>query len=88
MTNIEKLINYFNRLGWFTGKAELIFKIENEFEGFYGKASEDWEKRASIEIIGIYDHQLKSFKIVGKRFETLDDVALQVLNEIAKHVEG
>jgi len=49
--NLIKLENKIQGLGWFSKQVQLIITLKSEFEGFYGKASEDWEKQVTIEII-------------------------------------
>ena len=64
----KKLINF----GWYGGKSNLlILTMEGEFEGFYGRATEAWEHRFSLEI-GRIEFDGKTFpgyKVVGKSWK-------------------
>ena len=83
-TNLQKLDRYISNLGWFTGTVTLIVTLENEFEGFYGKASETWETRIKIEIQSPDENICPNVNITGGRFDRIDDVAEKVLNIIEK----
>lgn len=77
-----ELENKIRNLGWFSGQVELLISLKSEFEGFYGKASEDWETRTTIEIKSPDETKIKNIKVVGTRFETINDVAKKVLNSL------
>ena len=85
MNNLEQLIKDFERIAWYTGKSNLKINIFGEFEGFYGKASEDWEHSIVIESNEVIDSAGEiiwpSLKVTGKRFEDLDSVAKRFLIE-------
>lgn len=83
MKNITSLEKMINSVGWFTGQLELKISIKSEFEGFYGKASEDWERQVTIEIICPKDLKFKSTKIVGNRFEGINEVAGRLMEEMS-----
>jgi hypothetical protein len=80
MKNIKELEIKIRNLGFFSGKIQLLISLTSEFEGFYGKASEDWEKQVVIEIKSSDESVIKSIKVFGKRFESIDDVAGRLLN--------
>lgn len=79
----RRLIN----MGWYSGRADLLtMKLEGEFEGFYGRASEAWEHRLTLEIgkIDFSKREFPGIKIVGKRmnrsFEDLAKEAYEYLD--------
>jgi hypothetical protein len=78
----KKLRNY----SWYSGESDLlILKIEGEFEGFYGRASESWENRYSLEIgkINFTKNPFPGYKVVGRRYnKSWDDLAKQALDWI------
>ena len=80
--HIQKLEAFVSSLGWFSKTLKLIITLENEFEGFYGKASETWETRIKIEIQSPDENICPNVSITGNRFDTIDDVAKAVLNYI------
>ena len=82
MDNLMKLENKIRQLGFFSKQVKLNISLVSEFEGFYGKASEDWEKQVVIEIISPDEKVIKSVKIIGNRFEKINDVAGRVLNAL------
>ena len=82
MENLIKLENKIRGLGFFSKQIELNISLVSEFEGFYGKASENWEKQVVIEIKSPDEKIIKNVKVVGLRFEKIDDVALRVLNAL------
>lgn len=84
MENVKKLENYISSLGWFGKTITLTIKLENAFEGFYGKASEDWEKRVTITVESPDEKKCKNVKVVGLQYQRIDDVAKIVLQELNK----
>ena len=84
MKNLHDLQRFFWNLGWFSGEAKLVVTLSSEFEGYYGKASETWEKQASIEIISPDTKKCPNLKIVGERFEGLEEVAFKVISVLKK----
>ncbi len=84
MSKLKELETIIRTAGGFSGQLKLLISVVSEFEGFYGKASEDWEKQTIIEIIVPKDSKYKSIKIVGNRFDTIDNVAGKVLDELNK----
>jgi len=84
MDNLIKLENKINKLGFFPRQIELIISLKSEFEGFYGKASEDWEQQVVIEIKSPDENIIKNIRVVGKRFEKINDVAGRVLDILKK----
>jgi len=79
MENLKKLENKIDGLGWFLKQVELKISLKSRFEGFYGKASEDWEQQVTIEITSPDDSIIKNVKVVGNRGDKIDDVAGKVL---------
>jgi hypothetical protein len=80
----RKLINF----GWYGGRSNLlVLTMEGEFEGFYGRASEAWEHRFSLEIdkIGFTEKPFPGYKIIGRSWkdswEVLAKQALEYLEE-------
>jgi hypothetical protein len=83
-SNLQKLDGYISNLGWFTGTVKLLITLENEFEGFYGKASEAWETRIQIEVQSPDETICPNLNIVGDRYDRIDDVAKKILDCIEK----
>ena len=79
MENLKKLENKIYGLGWFSKQIELRVSLKSEFEGFYNKASEDWEQQVTIEIVSPDNSIIKNVKVVGGRGDKIDDVAGKVL---------
>ena len=85
MENLKRLINKVSGAGWFGGELNLSINIYNSFEGYYGRASETWETSIVIE-----SNEVKNFdkvvfpaiKVVGKRHETIDNIARRFLEEL------
>jgi hypothetical protein len=70
---LNKLIAMLMSFGWYTGKSDLLtLKIEGEFEGFYGKASESWEQKFILEIgqINFSKKVFPGLKLEGTRYDT------------------
>lgn len=82
MTYIEKLVYKIVGSGWFGGSLKMNILIENEFEGFYGKASETWENRITISIDSPNDCAIPSLRLVGTRYDNINTVAQKVLDKI------
>ena len=83
-SNLQKLDGYISNLGWFTGTVKLFISLENEFEGFYGKASESWETRITIKIQSPDESICPNLNVVGDRFDRIEDVAKKILDCIEK----
>ena len=79
MENMLKLQQFLWRLGWFSKKVRLTITLESEFEGFYGKASEDWEKQVVIKLESPDTTKCPSLTIIGQRHDGIDEVAKKVL---------
>ena len=87
MTNVQELVRYINSKGWFTGTLKLTMTIESAFEGFYGRATETWEQRVTIEMNEVREGDKiasPAIKIVGKSYEQLNEVAGRVLTELKR----
>lgn len=86
MSNIRELEKYINEINWFTGSIEMNVLLERTFEGYWGKASETWESRVTIEIKKVnYNSNtvtLPDIKVVGNRWDGIDDVAGKVLYKL------
>jgi hypothetical protein len=82
MENFRELQRFVSGLGWFTGTMELKVSLQNQFEGFYGKASESWEKQVTIEVISSDEKLCPNIKITGKQYDDIDKVSWQVLKQI------
>lgn len=83
MNNLLELERKIRGLGWYKGTVKMTISQECEFEGFYGLASEGWEQQITIDIIG--QGVIPDLKVKGSRFDTIDDVAKKVLEQLDKH---
>ena len=83
----DGLFRFMINQGWYGGKLHLKVDTECAFEGFSGRASETWENRTTIEIIAPTDCQIPSVKVVGKTYETPNDVADRVLQLIKEKID-
>lgn len=79
MENLKKIEQFISTLGWFAGEVSLLISVNRSFEGYYGKASEDWETQIVIEIKSPKEDKCPNIKIVGNRYEKIEDVARRVL---------
>jgi hypothetical protein len=78
MNNLIELEKRITSLGWFAGRIKLEILLENEFEGFYGKANENWNSRVSIRLSSTYDPRF--FKeCIGKQYQNINEVAGEIL---------
>jgi|GEM_PF-3299951 len=82
MKNVKDLQRFVWNLGWFANSVKLSITLENQFEGFYGKASEDWEKQVIIELSSPDETKCPNIKIIGSRFDDIDAVAFKMLKMI------
>ena len=82
MENFRELQRFVSGLGWFAGTVELNVKLQNQFEGFYGKASESWEIQITIELKSPDETKCPNIKIVGKQYDDIDKISWQVLKQI------
>lgn len=82
MENVRDLQKFVWGLGWFSKSVKLTITLESEFEGYYGKASEDWEKQVVIQIESSDETKCPNIKVVGQRFDDIDKVAFRVLQMI------
>jgi hypothetical protein len=82
MEYVLKLQQFVWGLGWFTGKVQLTITLKSEFEGFYGRASENWEKQVVIKLESPDTAKCPSLTVIGKRHEGIDEVAKEVLAAI------
>lgn len=91
MNNLQELQQYVFRLGWFGGRLKLDITVESEFEGFYGRASETWEHRVTISLNEVKEGDKivsPAVKVIGKRWQNIDDVAQEVMNRLNKWKEN
>ena len=76
---LKSLQNIIKKMGWYTGKSQLLITYEGDFEGFYGKASEDWEQQAVVELKEIKNSSgeiiCPAIKVKGNAYESIEDVA-------------
>lgn len=79
-----ELENFVSSLGWFSHQVKLIITVRREFEGFYGKASEDWESQVSIEIVSPDEKICPNLKFTGARFEDIEGVSIRAIDFINK----
>ena len=82
MENVIDLQKFVWGLGWFSKSVKLTITIESQFEGFYGRASEDWEKQVAIQLESPDETKCPNIKVIGQRFDDMDKVAFQVLKMI------
>ena len=82
MENLRDLQRFIWSLGWFSKSVKLTITLESEFEGYYGKASEDWEKQVTIQIKSPDETICPNIKVVGQRFDDIDKVSFLVLQKI------
>ncbi len=82
MENLIKLQKFVWERGWFSKSIKLTITLESEFEGYYGKASEDWEKQVIIQLESFDENICPNIKVIGNRFEDIDSVAVRVLLKI------
>jgi hypothetical protein len=86
MENLKLLERKVANQGWFGGELQLKITLKNQFEGYYGRASESWETQVEIEIVApnnqsMTDTQIPNIKVTGNRFQTIEDVAAIVLRQ-------
>jgi len=82
MENLRDLQKFVWNLGWFSKSVKLTITLESEFEGYYGRASEDWEKQVTIQIESPDETICPNIKVVGQRLEGIDKVSFRVLEMI------
>ena len=82
MENVKDLQKFVWGLGLFSKSVKLTITLESQFEGYYGKASEDWEKQVVIQIESPDETKCPNIKVVGQRFEDIDKVSFRVLQMI------
>ena len=82
LDNLLKLENKIRNLGMYFGKVKLVVTLEREFEGFSRRASEDMEERVTIEIVSPDEKTIKNVKVVGRTYETINEVAKKVVKEL------
>ncbi|MES2620190.1 MAG: hypothetical protein V4615_04990 [Bacteroidota bacterium] len=87
---LTSLQNIITKMGWYTGKSQLLITYEGAFEGFYGKASEDWEQQATVELkeVSGTNGQIicPGIKVKGLPYESVEDVARKVVKLYEKWV--
>ena len=85
---LKVLQNVIKKMGWYTGKSQLLITYEGEFEGFYGKASEDWEQQAVVELKEVKNSSgeiiCPGIKVKGTAYESIEDVARKVVQLLEK----
>jgi hypothetical protein len=82
MENLRDLQKFVWNLGWFSKSVKLTITLESRFEGYYGGASEDWEKQVIIQIESPDETICPNIKVVGQRFDDIDKVSFRVLEMI------
>jgi len=87
LDSFKKLLHYAHSLGWYSGKRTLFnLKCEGSFEGWTGRATEDWEQRFTLtseEILLQNGKKIPALDIVGKSVKEVCEQALVALGEIA-----
>ncbi len=84
MKHLIELEKWISTLGWFQHQIRLIITVRREFEGFYGKASEDWETQVTIQIDSPDEKVCPNVTFKGARFEGIEGVAIRALDYIQK----
>jgi len=91
LSNLNELEHFINGLGWYTGHSKLSITHTGEFEGYYGRASESWEHQTIIELKEVLSDNKKvlcpAIKVVGARFDSIEDVAKKVLERIKNEIK-
>lgn len=82
MENLRDLQKFVWNLGWFSKSVKLTITLESSFEGYYGRASEDWEKQVIIQIESPDEKICPNIKVIGQRFDDIDRVSFLVLQKI------
>ena len=82
MENLKQLQQFVRGTGWYSGTLKLTIELKCKFEGFYGKASETWESQVLIELSSPDEKMFPNVKVLGKRYESIDDVAKIVMQQI------
>ena len=82
MENLRNLQKFVCSLGWFSKSVKLTITLEREFEGYYGRASEDWETQVIIQIKSPDEKICPNIKVIGQRFDDIDRVSFLVLQKI------
>ena len=82
MENLRDLQKFVWNLGWFSKSVKLTITLESEFEGYYGRASEGWEKQVIIQIESPDETICPNIKVIGQRFDDIDKVSFLVLQKI------
>jgi hypothetical protein len=82
---LKDLERHFSQMGWYSGTHTFIdFRLEGGFEAFSGKASETWEYRWVVTVLGNQELQIPAIIVKGKYHESLDDVCDRTLKELLK----
>ncbi len=86
MENLKQLQQFIWNLGWFSGEAKLSITLCSQFEGFSGRASEDWEKQVIITLSEVANDTFvicPAIRVVGLTGQDIDTVAGRVMREIS-----
>jgi hypothetical protein len=80
---LKELMQYCYKVQWFSGrKTPLTIKMEAEYEGFSGQASNCWEQRWIVETQEIIDGHNIRLKHVVATGETLEEACVQALKKL------
>ena len=81
--SFKELVAHAYNLGWYSGRKTLFnLKCEGEFEGFKGRATEDWEQRfhlTSEEILFENGKKVPEISVYGETVKEVCDKAMQFL---------
>lgn len=87
--SFKELLGYAYNLGWYGGRKTLFnLKCEGEFEGFYGRANENWNQQFTLTSEEIFidgsgvdspQHIIPALNITGKTVEEVCSKALKLL---------
>ncbi len=84
--SFKELVAHAYNLGWYGGRKTLFnLKCEGDFEGWSGRASEDWEQRFTLtseEIITDNGKKYPALHIEGESVKEVCDKALKFLTSI------
>lgn len=82
-TNVQQLEQAVIDTGWYKGRLTLTLVVEGEFEGFWGRANEDWNFRVRISV-SCDDPKIPSFELVGNRNQRLEDLAREAITRFSQ----
>lgn len=85
LDSFKELLHYAYNLGWYSGEKELFnIKCLGAFEGFSGRASEDWEQKFILtsEEIKTETRTIPAIEVSGETIGELCDKALKIIQTL------